>query len=75
LSKGSTKLKPKTKKMLVKGKDLRLPKRFKAKWLENLTSGKFKQGRSYLAKKYKNKSEYCCLGVAGKTAGHSDKFD
>lgn len=34
--------------------------KFKERWVENLRSGKFKQGKGYLGKN----GRYCCLGVA-----------
>lgn len=37
----------------------------KAKWLEALRSGKYKQGNGYLRKG----DEYCCLGVLAEVAG------
>jgi len=39
--------------------------KFKKIWLKNLRSGKFKQGKGYLKKQYKDNKEinYCCLGV------------
>ncbi len=45
--------------------DVRLPKRFKRKWLKALRSGKFEQGRGDLEKKnLEGESTYCCLGIA-----------
>lgn len=54
--------------MIIKGKDVRLPKRFKAKWLKALRSGDYKQGKSALHNKTDN--TYCCLGVAAVVCGH-----
>jgi uncharacterized glyoxalase superfamily protein PhnB len=45
-----------------KDKDVRLPLKFKEKWVAALRSGKFKQGKEYL----EIEGEYCCLGVACK---------
>jgi len=45
----------------------KLPTEFKAKWIEALRSGKYKQGKSVLYNKDNN--TYCCLGVAGSVAG------
>lgn len=45
-----------------KKQDIRLPKRFKAKWITALRSGEYKQGSIYLHDKEEN--TYCCLGVA-----------
>ncbi len=39
---------------------------FKAKWIEALRSGKYKQGKGCL----KNGDKYCCLGVAAIVAGY-----
>lgn len=51
-----------TSKKTGKKKDVRLPKRFKAKWLEALRSGKFKQGKHKIHDR--EKDLYCCIGVA-----------
>ena len=48
----------------------KLPVKFKEKWLAALRSGKYKQGYGSLLTDY---GEYCCLGVACKVAGVSDK--
>lgn len=40
------------------------PKELRTKWLENLRSGKYEQGRSAL----KQYNKYCCLGVLCETA-------
>lgn len=40
--------------------DMKLDKEVKAKWVEALRSGKFKQGKG----KLKYGDNYCCLGVA-----------
>lgn len=37
---------------------------FKAKWVEALRSGKFRQGDGALARLKNKRYEYCCLGVA-----------
>lgn len=50
--------------MKIDNKEVRLPKKFKAKWLEALRSGKFKQGNSMLYDEQSN--SYCCLGVSCK---------
>lgn len=52
-------------KIKVEGKikDVKLPKRFKNKWVKALRSGEFKQGKNEL---YSSISDtYCCLGVCG----------
>ncbi len=46
-------------------KKIKLPRDFRNKWLEMLTSGKYKQTMSVLT----NGTEYCCLGVAGRAVG------
>lgn len=45
----------------------KLPAEFKAKWVEALRSGNYKQGKELLFKKSNN--TYCCLGVACVVAG------
>ena len=40
----------------------------KLKWIENLESGKFIQGRTYLNTENINGNRYCCLGVLAETA-------
>ena len=55
----------------------KLPKKFKAKWVKALRSGKYKKTVSQLAQKHEVKGEkpqyqYCVLGVAGKICGISD---
>lgn len=45
-------------------KDVRLPKKFKEKWIAALRSGKFKQGMGWL----EDDGKYCCLGVACRIA-------
>lgn len=52
------------KKEIVKDK-IKLPKKFRKKWLEMLTSGKYKQTTEKLA----CEEGYCCLGVAGRALG------
>lgn len=56
----------------------KLPKKFKAKWIKALRSGKYKQGTEYLKyietdidDNFKETKEirYCCLGVACEIAG------
>ena len=37
---------------------------FKAKWVEALRSGEYKQGRGYLKVTENGEARYCCLGVA-----------
>lgn len=51
-------------KIKVNGKieDVRLPKKFKEKWVKALRSGKYKQGGGQLYNELDN--SYCCLGVA-----------
>lgn len=39
----------------------KLPKKFKAKWVAALRSGKYKQGKGFLLDE---NGKYCCLGVA-----------
>lgn len=48
----------------------KLPPRFKAKWLSALRSGKYEQSFGHL---YDNNGKYCCLGVAAKACGISNK--
>jgi hypothetical protein len=55
----------------------KLPVAFKANWLRDLRSGKYKQGRGKLIESHFNGTGsvpigYCCLGVACKTQGLSD---
>lgn len=40
------------------------PKEFRAKWVEALRSGRFKQGMGSLAQESEGQTLYCCLGVA-----------
>lgn len=49
--------------------EMKLPEPFKTNWLKDLRSGEYKQGQNRLLKD----NRYCCLGVACKTAGYSDK--
>lgn len=42
----------------------KLPKKFKAKWLKALRSGKYKQGNGNLKTGKGKNARYCCLGVA-----------
>lgn len=56
--------------MKIDGKDVRLPKRFKAKWVKALRSGEYKQGKNGL---YNSDGSYCCLGVACKIVGNSNE--
>lgn len=49
---------------------IKLPKKFKAKWLKALRSGKFQQSRNG---NLVDDEGYCCLGVAGVVCGVSDK--
>lgn len=56
------------KKKIVKNK-IKLPKEFRKKWLEMLTSGKYKQTTEKLA----CEEGYCCLGVAGRALGIKKK--
>lgn len=48
-----------------KMEDVRLPKKFKAKWIKALKSGKYKQGEGQLCNSdaFGNES-FCCIGVA-----------
>lgn len=48
----------------------KLPKAFKKKWLEALRSGKYEPAQNYL---HVYGVGYCCLGVACKISGVSDK--
>ncbi len=50
-------------------KEYKLPKEFATKWVEALRSGEYKQGVSDL----KSSLGYCCLGIACKIQGISDK--
>ncbi len=49
--------------MKINGKEVKLPKRFKDKWVKTLRSGKYEQGSGFLYDSDTNC--YCCLGVAG----------
>lgn len=40
------------------------PAQFRAKWVEALRSGRFKQGMGSLAHESEGQTLYCCLGVA-----------
>jgi hypothetical protein len=53
----------------------KLPVRFKNKWVKALRSGDYKQGCGELCDfdSYIKENRYCCLGVAGKIVGHTDK--
>lgn len=53
----------------------KLDPEFKAKWIEALRSGKYKQGkgRLYTFNNNNNESTYCCLGVAGLVCGLSNE--
>lgn len=48
----------------------KLPPDFKAKWVEALRSGKYKQCTSELSDEY---GRFCCLGVACIVAGHTHR--
>lgn len=50
---------------------VKLPKEFREEWLKDLRSGKYGQTEGKLAD---GKGNYCCLGVACKTAGYSDYY-
>ena len=50
---------------------IELPEEFREKWLEHLRSDEFGQTQNELAD---GNGNYCCLGVACKTAGYSDYF-
>ena len=58
----------------------KLPKIFKAKWIEALRSGQYKQGTNALIVERTSKTgrelqpSYCCLGVACSIVGISDDF-
>lgn len=55
-------------------KSFKLPKEFAEKWIKALESGEYKQGSDTLVGMAPDgKSEYCCLGVAGKICGASDE--
>lgn len=62
--------------MLVKGKDVRLPKKFKDKWIKALRSGNYKQGNGFLLELDgdDDNKEFCCLGVACIVSGIEDSF-
>lgn len=49
----------------------KLEPEFKAKWLEALRSGKYKQGACRLYAFTKHEPRFCCLGVAGMVSGHT----
>lgn len=49
-----------------KTKDVRLPKKFKEKWISALRSGEFEQNTDGYLQDEENR--YCCLGVACKVA-------
>ncbi len=53
--------------MKIKGKEVRLPKRFKARWVKALRSGDYLQTTGELYNAYENdeKGGMCCIGVAG----------
>jgi hypothetical protein len=54
----------------IKENNLKLPPRFKEKWLEALASGKYEKGKDFLCNLIgENKHDYCCLGVAGRIQG------
>lgn len=53
--------------MKIDGKEVRLPKRFKDKWVKALRSGEYTQGKYQLYSPYTN--SYCCLGVAATICG------
>lgn len=55
--------------MIINGKEYKLPKKFKEKWVAALRSGKYKQAR----KKMYGEGTYCCLAVAGSICGIPDK--
>jgi hypothetical protein len=60
--------------MKIKGKDYRLPKRFKAKWIKALRSGKYEQGSNFLVYlDWDNTKTFCCLGVACVITGIKEK--
>lgn len=45
----------------------------RADWIAALRSGEYEQGRGNLIRKDGEKSLYCCLGVAGRLIGITDK--
>lgn len=50
--------------MKIGKEDLRLPKRFKDRWVKALRSGDYKQGQCYLVSKdIEGNKTYCCMGV------------
>jgi antitoxin component YwqK of YwqJK toxin-antitoxin module len=53
------------KEIVKKTNKIELPREFRKKWLEMLTSGKYKQTTEKLA----CGAGYCCLGVAGRALG------
>lgn len=53
--------------MKIEGKEYKLPKRFKDKWIKALRSGKYTQGK-YKLKTSGNK--FCCLGVICEITGN-----
>ncbi len=59
--------------MIIQGKDIRLPKRFKDRWIKALRSGKYIQGRNKLLRKELYNNTYCCLGVAGAICGINEE--
>lgn len=51
---------------------MKMPAEMKAKWLEALRSGKYKQGKGYLETK---EGSFCCLGVLQKvTEGRCENY-
>lgn len=65
--------------LLLRGKEAEvetLPKKFKARWIKALRSGKFLQGRGELRSRghqYPKLDAYCCLGVALKISSKSKR--
>ncbi len=65
--------------MLIEGKDVRLPKKFKADWVKALRSGMYQQGIGQLLNETEDEdgnpiNTYCCLGVACKITGNSPDY-
>ena len=60
--------------MIVNGKNVRLPKRFKDKWVKALRSKNYKQGKNYLYIQDKSGNfKYCCMGVLCEISGKEYK--
>lgn len=55
-------------KKYLKDRNLKLPTRFKERWLDSLESGEYKKGKDALCTGNAN-HDFCCLGVAGRIQG------